>query len=599
MQYVPILEVLKQYLGQEDVWASMNANFMEVSDPDILAGYKAGAHFQSSEFYSAHPHALRIVLYTDEFEIVNPLGAKRGQQKLLAVYYMVENIEAQYRSTLSNIHLALLVRNKIAQKYGYEGILKPLITDLKILEKDGIFINVNGTTHHRLGSVIAMCGDNLSAHAVGGFSSCFNSGRICRHCMALKPEICTKFEESQFVLRTTEVHAYHLNAIKADSHNCSVYGVYRPCVLDELRYFDVTKCLPPDPMHDLLEGVVHHVIRVVLKELLTQRCLNFSSSKLQKKMEEFKYGSNDAMSKPVVIQAKNVKHNEPNIVGSASQKLCLFRLLPFLIGEFVPEDADIWELYLSCREIVDICLSPIVKKSWLPYLQQEVIDLSELFAKYSQDQYPCKLHYLIHYHRHLSDFGPLRNFWCMRFESKHQYFKNLSSVVRNFRNVALTLTTRHQSLQCWQMNAGSFFQQQESALSNCRQISVLKLPRALQRVLTEMSLVHEGNLWKTNSVQVNSMTYQDDDVIIIDIKHEEIPVFGKVKHILQCDTHWYICIKEFDTCRFNRHLHAYEIGVTERWSVMKAGPRRDFQSLSLYEIDDKCMVSLKHRPLLL
>ena len=71
-------------------------------------------------FFHSHPDGLRLIMYTDKVKIVNPLGTKRGQQKLVGFYFVVENIETRYRSTLKNIHLTLLVKNKFLQLYGYD-----------------------------------------------------------------------------------------------------------------------------------------------------------------------------------------------------------------------------------------------------------------------------------------------------------------------------------------------------------------------------------------------------------------------------------------------------------------------------------------------
>lgn len=54
-----------------------------------------------------------------------------------------------------------------------------------------------------------------------------------------------------------------------------------------------------------------------------------------------------------------------------------------MFGDVVPENCEVWELYLTCREVVDICLAPVIRKSWLPYLQQEVGDLNQLVSQYS------------------------------------------------------------------------------------------------------------------------------------------------------------------------------------------------------------------------
>lgn len=84
---------------------------------------------------------------------------------------------------------------------------------------------------------------------------CFHSGRICRYCMATHSEINHKFQKNSFVLRTTEVHKYHLQCVQHNKENAAFYGEYGTSSFDILGYYDVTKSLPPDVMHDML-GVV-------------------------------------------------------------------------------------------------------------------------------------------------------------------------------------------------------------------------------------------------------------------------------------------------------------------------------------------------------
>ena len=44
--------------------------------------------------------------------------------------------------------------------------------------------------------------------------------------------------------------------------------------------------------------------------------------------------------------------------------------------------------------------------------------------------------------------GPLARFWCMRYESKHNYFKEFAHQVWCFKNIPLTLVNHHQRLFC-------------------------------------------------------------------------------------------------------------------------------------------------------
>lgn len=53
--------------------------------------------------------------------------------------------------------------------------------------------------------------------------------------------------------------------------------------------------------------------------------------------------------------------------------------------------------------------------------------------------------------------GPLSHIWCMRFEAKHHYFKYLAKVLGNFKNIAKTLTYRHQRHMCYVLANPSAF----------------------------------------------------------------------------------------------------------------------------------------------
>lgn len=177
----------------------------------------------------------------------------------------MENIAARCKSTLQNIHLALLVKNKYVQRYGCEVVLRPLVDDLKKLETEGLRLSANGIEHHRVGTDIALCGDNLSSHAVGRFSTCFSSDCICPVCMACKPAMSQNSEESLYVLRIADVHAYH---VKVNQQNSAVYGVNAFSVsCSILKLLSVYPRIPWKGSQILLEGVVSTVIRIVLTEL--------------------------------------------------------------------------------------------------------------------------------------------------------------------------------------------------------------------------------------------------------------------------------------------------------------------------------------------
>jgi len=196
--YVPILETLKNYLQQSDVWASCQ---QKRNAGSMLHSFTDGRMWQNCAVYLDCDMFIRIHLYSDEFELCNPLGSRRGEHKVCAFYFLVGNLDTKYWSLLSNIHLALLCKYKHIKNVGYNAVLKPLLADVRVLETEGIVVAIDSVQHHVFGSVVTLSGDNLTSHMLGGFNSSFSFGRVCRQCMTTKASICDVLSEDDCLLR--------------------------------------------------------------------------------------------------------------------------------------------------------------------------------------------------------------------------------------------------------------------------------------------------------------------------------------------------------------------------------------------------------------
>lgn len=63
---------------------------------------------------------------------------------MFSVYWVLANLPYEHRSSLQAIQLALLCKASAVKQYGYEKILHPLLQDLKMLEKHGVFVEQLG-----------------------------------------------------------------------------------------------------------------------------------------------------------------------------------------------------------------------------------------------------------------------------------------------------------------------------------------------------------------------------------------------------------------------------------------------------------------------
>ena len=104
--------------------------------------------------FNEDPNALQLLIYFDEVEVVNPLGAHRGVHKLgikctvhvcilymivsfslRLFYYSLGNIRPAFRSNLKVIQLIAVVTNPLLSQYGYDKVLEPFIRDANQLAK--------------------------------------------------------------------------------------------------------------------------------------------------------------------------------------------------------------------------------------------------------------------------------------------------------------------------------------------------------------------------------------------------------------------------------------------------------------------------------
>ena len=122
---MPIKGVLKINLEKQDIFESLQRT-REKAASSFLNDFTEGEIFQQSPFFG-DSNVVRLHLYTDEFEVVNPLGSKRSIHKLTAFYFTIGNLESNYKSQLRHIHLCILVRQQLLQRYSYRDILLPLI----------------------------------------------------------------------------------------------------------------------------------------------------------------------------------------------------------------------------------------------------------------------------------------------------------------------------------------------------------------------------------------------------------------------------------------------------------------------------------------
>lgn len=434
-QYIPLLQTLQTLLRKDDI--AEQVLHPPTHHPNVLRDFRDGSIFQKQEIFASDPHALQIMLYTDEVQLCNTLGSHRFQSKICAFYYVLGNIRPEFRSQTKLMQLALLCRSRDLKEFGIGAVLQPLLDDLKELSDVGIYVPTLNKRFH--GCLAYVSGDNLASNSLGGFVECFspNVVRYCRFCLASKSTLRESFDGVNHQRRTPEIYAHHVDVIKKFPEQSSLYGLKADSPLNEIPHFHVTDGLPPDVFHDTLDGICKVEILLVLKSLLAKNEINLTADIINYLITSFPYGRMDHRNKPELLSSPL----RDTLVQNGGQTWCLLRLLPLMLGSRVPADDDRWLFLIELKEICDILFAPMQSVDVLS-LQMKVSDhLHKFFDLFPDTCMKPKHHFISHYCQEIITFGRLINCWTMRYEAKHCELKRVVSICKNYQNVCYTLTS--------------------------------------------------------------------------------------------------------------------------------------------------------------
>ena len=212
-------------------------------------------------------------------------------------------------------------------------------------------------------------------------------------------------------------------------------------------YFNVTKQLPQDTMHIFLEGILSYEIKFLFNYLFDNRGLILHY--LNQEIDHFAYGYTEKNDKPAPIKEVDLEFKSSSNLGqSASQMWLLAYILPFILEGKVANDDPHWKNLLSLLAIMSICFAHKVTFNSVINLKQLVKEhLTSFKIVYPNARILPKQHFLVHLPTQIMMFGPLIRSWCMRFEAKHSYFKDIARKIKNFKNLPLSLAERHQSME--------------------------------------------------------------------------------------------------------------------------------------------------------
>jgi len=446
--YISINETLTALFQNKNFSDNFFKSYMEDNDC-IYQNITNGDCCSKNEFLANNKYAIKLILYQDSFEICNPLGAFRKKHKVLGMYMTIANLPPWLRTSVDHIQLVALIYDKDVKKYGFNNVFKVMVEDLKILETEGISVN----NMILKGTVIAFAGDNLASHQTGGFNENFNTmGYFCRYCYAHNVTNNSDFMICKFNMRNPESHSFDVNMMHAT--NESYRGVKSESIFNSLLYFHVANPgLPPCLAHDMFEGIIQKDVMLILNKFNQLDFISFESLNL--KIQTLRFTNESRLYFPELKKGDK-------ILGTASQNMWLLLILPFTFLDGLSNEKekvyDLWEMLLCLRRVMLILLSFKLSVSQIEILNNLIIEYMYLRQKlFPEEPMKPKHHYLLHYPYLIKIFGPIRQLWTLRFESKHQYFKRVIKHSSCFKNVLLSLATKHQLLNAFNLAQDNTF----------------------------------------------------------------------------------------------------------------------------------------------
>lgn len=260
---------------------------------------------------------------------------------------------------------------------------------------------------------------------------------------------------------------------------------------------------------------------------------------------------------------------------SASEMLTLVRHLSLIIGHLVPEDDEVWQLFLSLHDIIIICTSFyldsnahfILRETITDYLEQ----LNNLF--FIKNPMKPKHHFLLHYPDVLLLCGPLSRISTMRFEAEHREGKRTSSVSINRVNLCKTIAIKHQLRLNYKFLLNEFPKiivyekklvknDSVSHINSCLDIQRSVLP-FVDKLTGLVSLVKSLS-WEGKCI---------DEKTVIMTPSEDGPLFFDVNRIIVSGNQDFILIvKQLQDVIYDIHTQSYKIeSSVYSWKVLTQG----------------------------
>ncbi|XP_071056100.1 uncharacterized protein [Onthophagus taurus] len=335
------------------------------------------------------------------------------------------------------------------------------------------------------------------------------------------------------LLRNFDNYSYDLSL-----NNLAFTGIKERCVWHFIEDFHITTNFCVDIMHDIFERGCNYDLTALLNRLIFDLKL-FRLSDLNSRINLFNYGELEKLNKPPAISGELSTFK---LKMSASEMLSFTRYLGLMIGDLVPQNLDVWQLWIKLREIIDIVTCPVMRYEDINHLKISIEEHNMLHIKYFGNLKP-KHHHLVHYPTVAEMSGPLIHMWCMRSEQKHRQSKLTSKVSGGFKNILHTLAVKEQLRLYYNLLT------QKSEKYEFGSFIAENLNR-LKEHFTQLN----NNLTRfVKWVNIKGTIYKSGMIIVLNV--EDIPLFASISYIATVREEIYFIYEKISSTGFDSHVN--------------------------------------------
>lgn len=445
-QYVKIKETLLSLFKNpsfKKIYFEYNQNQKHTCVDGVYQDYCCSDVYKKNNFHQ-FKDAVIIQIGTDDFDVCCPLKSKATIHKLTALYMKIKNLPHEYKSKLDCIFLISLCETVNTKQHdtSLNDIYQLVVEELTELQESGLQVDENTNLKVFLFDFVS---DNLGMNGALGFIECFIVDGMCRFCEMTKDEWRVACREDERKIRTESDYKQAMEYIESLHDDEAIdfkisKGLKKSTVLQKLENFSILQNVNVDIMHDFLEGVIPHFIENFIRFCSERKIA--SNTVCQIKIRDFSYGFLNKRNLPSQIKTTSSHLNQ-----NATQLRVIMLHLPFIFQDFRQDLTDIHECLTSLLQALQILFSTKIYEADVHKLEMLIEKHLSSYQIVFGAQLTAKHNFSTHYGRIIRNLGPVLFATMMSYESKHKVLASFGKS-QCFKNIALTITERHQMMMC-------------------------------------------------------------------------------------------------------------------------------------------------------